>query len=165
MKQILHFYKVYKRLSKLSFLFGAVAVCSGLVFLAFQRDSSLLGGTAYPLILLGIIQMGGSFRDYFSADGRVRFMRRIQDPNPRDFHSSERNYVKDVLQGARKSRKAKLFLLIFGLVITLTSLFAEWTHFSLGSGIGISLQSACMLVFNVIKEYQLGVFNQTVTKS
>ena len=161
MRRILHFYKIYKRLSKVAFLWGGLVSLSGLVLLIFFRTNTLLQGISFPLILLGSIQMGGSFRDYFSADGRVRFIRRINFPNYKDLNISEKNYANEVLTGAQKSRKAKLSLVFFGISLSLLSVFSSWSLFSLGMGLGISFQSAPMLVFNLLKEYQLSAFRQT----
>jgi hypothetical protein len=98
MERILKFYKIYQRLSKLSFSWGALIWAGGIFAFFFLRTSPVWYGLSFPFFFLGIIQMGGAFRDYFSADERIRFMQRIESPSLVELKSSEKNFAEDVLR-------------------------------------------------------------------
>jgi hypothetical protein len=165
MKEILHFYKIYQRTSKVSFAWGALICILGIFAYFFLSPlSPVWYGLSFPFFFLGIIQMGGGFRDYFSAYERIRFIRGVDSPNPADIKSSENKYAEHILSRARYSRQAKLFLFILGILLCLSAIIGNWGGFSVGSGFGISLQSAFMLIFNLLKEYQLGIFHYETGK-
>jgi hypothetical protein len=164
MERILKFYKIYQRLSKLSFSWGALIWAGGIFAFFFLRTSPVWYGLSFPFFFLGIIQMGGAFRDYFSADERIRFMQRIESPSLVELKSSEKNFAEDVLRQGKTSRQAKLLLFVFGILLCISAVLGKWGGFSIGSGFGISLQSAVMLIFNLIKEYQFGVFHHETGK-
>ncbi len=159
MEHIIKSYKSLQRLSKIYFVFGSIASLIGLLLFVFEQDP-MVDGISLPFLLIGIIQMGGAFRDYFSVDDRLRMFAKEKKIPEAELYDREIEYARSITKRSRESRRAKNGLFFFGFGWCLLGTLGRWGAYSIGTGLGLSLQSAFLLIFNLLKEYQLGLFIQ-----
>lgn len=133
-----------------SWLFVAVGVIAmGLAINFFFKNDQILRGAAYPLAIVGLIQLvvGGTVLMRTSAD--IKRVEEIVKTTPTRIQSEEIPRMNVVMKNFVVYRYVEIVLLGIGLLLLLLNTEGS---FGRGIGIGLAIQSALMLGLDYFAE-------------
>lgn len=140
-----------KQESLVFIVIGAVAILAAIAFYFFLK-SSFLRGAAFPLLLIGIIQLTVGYTVYKrSDDDRVRNVY-AYDMNPTQLKQDEIPRMEKVNRNFVIYRWIELALLVVGLILSFTFGQNPGRSFWYGFGIALSIQALIMLTADYMAE-------------
>lgn len=140
-----------KQESLLFVILGIIAIIAAIAFYFFLR-SSFFKGAAFPLLLVGLIQLVVGFTVYNRSDSdRVRNVY-AYDMNPSELKNKEIPRMVTVNRNFVIYRWVELALLVTGLILSMVYGQNPGRTFWYGFGIALALQAGILLVADYFAE-------------
>ncbi len=128
--------------------FGALAIIAGIVF--FTRDVPALRGASYPLVLVGLIQVGVGLGVYLRTDKQqADLIAQMQSDRPR-FLAEELPRMETVNRNFDLYKIIEIVLLVAGIGLALYGRNAR--PLLMGVGAGLALEAAITLGLDLFAE-------------
>lgn len=136
--------------SLLFIIIGIIAIISALVFW-FIIKYSLYNGMAYPLLIVGLIQLTVGSMVYLKSDKDIERVEYYVNHEPNSITSIELPRMKTVMKNFTIYKIIEIILLACGLVLFFYTKISS-IHFWKGLGLGLILQTSIMLSLDIIAE-------------
>lgn len=136
--------------SLLFIIIGIIAITSALVFW-FIIKYSLYNGMAYPLLIVGLIQLTVGSIVYLKSDKDIERVEYYINHEPDNVKSIELPRMKMVMKNFTIYKIIEMVLLVCGLVLFFHKKTSS-VHFWKGLGLGLILQTSIMLTLDIIAE-------------
>jgi predicted membrane channel-forming protein YqfA (hemolysin III family) len=145
------YFMAEKQESLLFIIIGALAILAAIAFY-FLLKSAFFRGAAFPLLLIGLIQLTVGYTVYKRSDAdRIRNVY-AYDMNPGALKQQEIPRMEKVNRNFVIYRWVELALLVAGLILSFTFGQNPGRSFWYGLGIALSLQAVIMLAADYMAE-------------
>ena len=108
-------------------------------------------GMAFPLVLVGLIQIGVFGAVYLRTDRQVAELTAQLEASPASFRSAEIPRMEVVMKNFRTYKVAEIVILLAGIVMTFLWRERDMVY---SAGIGCILQGSLMLVADLLAEHR-----------
>ena len=161
--QLRHYFSAEKKSSFIFISIGSLATVLGLLGLFYFRNP-LWTGIAIPLLGIALIQLITGFGLFFRTDRQHQRLLKLMKSDPSAFLAMELPRMRRVNQNFKIYRNVELLLFLLGFFLALMGGIAAWGPTPLGIGIGLSMQSAIMLILDLIAEWRASLYTYKLEK-
>lgn len=139
-------------------LWGLIAGASG-VYLFMKMDAPLHQGIAYPLVFISLFHATVGGIVFFRTPRQVNVLLEGLRMFPKEMLASELERMRQVMANFERYKTVEMLLFFLGFAFLLGGTFGGFGDFMMGTGIGLSLQGAISLVFDLFAAFR-GTFYQ-----
>jgi hypothetical protein len=136
---------------------GGVWVAMSIVALLYAQDE-LYVGIAYSIIPLGVLQLIGGLRNLFSYSSRYSSLIELLKTDWRKAAEVEKLRVLNIQIRIRFYKIGEQTLFVVGLLLLLIGGIGGWRVFLVGSGIGLLLMSAVLMIQDLFSAWRSGIY-------
>lgn len=121
-------------------------------------EGNLCKGMAYPLVGMALVHLivGGTV--FFRTNKQLASLLEGLQLFPREMVGAEKTRMETVMANFEKYKNVEMLLFFLGLAFVVAGAFVGFGEFMLGTGIGLSLQGAFTLVFDLFAAYRGGFY-------
>lgn len=156
----LPFIQTYFTEEKIESLFfiviGSVAIILAIVFLGIIKYS-FFKGMAYPLLLIGLIQVIVGSNIYMRTPQDIERVEKIIRNQTQYLQTTEILRVKNVLQNFTIYKWIEITLIILGVILILI-FYKSQQPFWKGLGLGLLIQTCIILSLDIIAEHRADIY-------
>lgn len=156
----LPFIQTYFTEEKIESLFfiviGSVAIILAIVFLCIIKYS-FFKGMAYPLLLIGLIQVIVGSNIYMRTPQDIERVEKIIRNQTQYLQTTEILRVKNVLQNFTIYKWIEITLIILGVILILI-FYKSQQPFWKGLGLGLLIQTCIILSLDIIAEHRADIY-------
>jgi hypothetical protein len=157
--QAIHSYFQAEKSESLLFLaVGIVALLAGIFFLL--RGSNFQKGMSYPLMTIALIQIVVGASVYFRTDAQVARLLALYRSDPAEYRAQELPRMEKVNRSFDVYKIIESGLVAAGIFLMLY--FRGRSAVWMGAGLGLSLQSALMLILDFFAESRADVYSKFI---
>lgn len=133
-------------------------ISAGFVFLVlgyygyFVSESAFHNGASIPFALIAIIQIIVGSNIAYRTDAQVRNLLDLFSKDFNAFETAEQSRMAGVMQNFTWIKRIELGLFLLGLVLLILAVGGKISTIMLGVGVGLVIQCALMLVFDLFAE-------------
>lgn len=127
-------------------------------FFYFSRFGKLELGVVFPVASIALVHLYFGVKMFFLSKRQLPFLRVEMAGSPKATISAEQVRVEKAILKFEKYRQVLLLLFLLGFTLVIGGTFCNMGDFTLGSGIGLTIQAALTLVFDLLAAYRTGFY-------
>lgn len=142
------------------------AVVTSLIalYLWLKGDSPLEKGMLFPCLIFGVVLLWLGFFGFLNNRKRLREARHSFENQPENWVEKELVRMQLRAKSVKKFQSMDMLLFILGFALICSGAFGVLGSFALGTGVGLTAQTAFVLVFNLISGYLGGLYEYELTR-
>lgn len=144
-------------------VWGIIASTAG-CYLFSCVDGFLEKGIAYPLVAIAMIHLVTGGIIYFRTDAQLRALLKGLELTPREMLAEEIPRMQTVMAKFERFKMVELTLVFLGLIFAIGGSLGGFGQFMFGTGVGLSLQSAISLIFDLFAAQRGGFYLHELNK-
>ncbi len=160
-KRLLQYFKEEKQATLFFLILGIISLLVGLLG-CFYFKGPLWTGIGIPLAAIALIQLIVSLTVYFRTGPQVQRLLAQLEQHPLQFIDEELPRMKKVNASFQLYRNIGLALFLLGFTFVIMGGIANWGPFVLGTGIGLTLQSTTMMIFDLFAELRASIYTSAI---
>ncbi len=124
----------------------------------------LVQGLAFPMMVFAALHLATGFMQWMQWRQRRRKL--VKGDEPPEYSALMEELLRLEIQMPRLQffRKTSLGIFLFGFAMMLVGMFAGWGEYVVGTGIGLTVQSAVTLAVDLFKSMRTGLFHHELKR-
>ena len=154
---LLSYFKAEKKECFFLLGLGCIALgVSALGFFYFRSDFSW--ALATPFALFAIPQLIISISGFLRIDQQLKILLNQLENAPSNYFLEERSRMEKIIANYTRFKNVLLLLFILGFFFVIMGGLANWGEITLGIGIGLTIQSALMLIIDLVADWRSSMY-------
>lgn len=115
-------------------------------------------GVVFPTATIAFLQFFFGAKLYYQSKRQSQFLKKEMTGSPKKAISAEQARVEKAMGKLDKSKQILMLLFVLGFAFVIGGAFCNMGDFTLGTGIGLTVQSALTMVCELLTAYRTGFY-------